>query len=84
MKKALISTQELVNRRDGKTECRVAQVESAENIFDVAEGLFWVDCGNDVVADGFTYDISTQAITAIPAPPNNGGGPIGNAPNVIA
>jgi hypothetical protein len=66
MKKALISTQELVNRPDGKTECRVAQVEPAENIFDVAEGLFWADCDDDVVADRFTYNLFTKAITAIP------------------
>jgi hypothetical protein len=66
MKKALISTQELVNRPDGKTECRVAQVETADKIFDVAEGLFWADCDDDVVADRFTYNLFTKAITAIP------------------
>jgi hypothetical protein len=66
MKKALISTQELVNRPDGKTECRVAQVEPADKIFGVAEGLFWADCDDDVVADRFTYNLFTKAITAIP------------------
>jgi hypothetical protein len=84
MKKALISTQELVNRRDGKTECRVAQVEPADKIFDVAEGLFWADCDDDVVADRFTYNLFTKAITAIPVPASNSGTPVGNAPNVIA
>ena len=85
MKKALIATNELVNRPDGKTECRVAQVEPAENIFDVAEGLFWADCDDNVVADHFTYSWFTKAITQIPVTVYQ---PIqqtvGGAPTVIA
>lgn len=84
MKKALISTQELVNRPDGKTECRVAQVEPADKIFDVAEGLFWDDCDDDVVADKFTYNLFTKTITAIPEVVYQPIQPIGGAPNVIA
>jgi hypothetical protein len=82
MKKALISTQELVNRPDGKTECRVAQVEPLDKTFDVAEGLFWVDCDDDVVADQFTYDLLTKAITALPDFVEQQ--PTGGAPSVIA
>jgi len=84
MKKALISTNQIINRPDGKTECRVAQVEPAENIFDVAESLFWVDCDDSVVADQFTYDLATQVITAIPEAVYQPTQPIGGAPSVIA
>lgn len=85
MKKALISINEQVTRPDNRVECRVAQVEPEENIFDVAEGLLWVDCADDVVADAFTYSLFTKEITAIPSPtPPTPRQPIGGAPNVIA
>lgn len=57
MKKALISYNEPV-----KNGFRVAQVESAENIFPVAEGLEWVDCADDVVADVYFFNAETNAI----------------------
>jgi hypothetical protein len=60
-KKALISTIE--PRESGY---RVAQVEDATNIFEVADALFWVDCADDVVADEFWYDPSDQLIKANP------------------
>ena len=60
-KKALISTVE--PRESGY---RVAQVEDATNIFEVAATLFWVDCADDVVADQFWYDPSDQLIKANP------------------
>ena len=60
-KKALISTFE--PRESGY---RVAQVEDATNIFEVADALFWVDCADDVVADQFWYDPSDQLIKANP------------------
>lgn len=61
--KALISTTE-----PRETGFRVAQVEQDANIFPVAEGLFWVPCANDVVADQFWYDPVDQTIKAIPTP----------------
>jgi hypothetical protein len=62
--KALISTIE--PRESGY---RVAQVAADNETFVVAEGLFWVDCADDVVADQFYYDPSTQQIILIPLPP---------------
>ncbi len=61
--KALISTIE-----PRETGYRVAQVEQNENVFAVAEGLFWVDCAEDVVADNFWYDPQDQTIKAMPTP----------------
>jgi hypothetical protein len=69
MKKALISPQEQVNNFDGTTGYRVAQVEEAENIFDVAGELHWVDCADDVVADQFYFDTTANAILEKPVPP---------------
>lgn len=60
-KKALISTVE--PRESGY---RVAQVEDAANVFEVAAGLMWVDCADNVVADQFWYDPSDQLIKANP------------------
>lgn len=68
--KALISTIEPV-----QTGYRVAQVEPDANIFPVAEGLFWTECNDDVVADQFWYDPSDLQIKPLPQPsatgPNN-------------
>jgi len=58
--KALISSIEPV-----KTGFRVAQVEPDANIFPVAEGLFWVSCSNDVVADQFWFDPSDETIKPV-------------------
>lgn len=58
--KALISNIEFV-----KTGFRVAQVEPDANIFSVAEGLFWVSCSNDVVADQFWFDPSDETIKPV-------------------
>jgi len=60
-KKALISTVE--PRESGY---RVAQVEDANNIFEVGASLIWVDCADDVVADQFWYDPSDELIKANP------------------
>lgn len=59
--KALISTIE-----PRETGYRVAQVEQDVNIFPVAEGLFWIDCANDVVQDLFWYDPTDQTIKLVP------------------
>jgi hypothetical protein len=81
MKKALISPNEPVHLPNGRTGFRVAQVEPAENIFDVAEPLHWVDCADDVVADRFYFDVF-NGIVAIPG--STPTAPIGGSPNVIA
>ena len=60
-KKALISTVE--PRESGY---RVAQVEDANNVFEVAAGLEWVDCADNVVADQFWYDPQDKLIKANP------------------
>jgi len=60
-KKALISTVE--PRESGY---RVAQVEDAANVFEVAPTLMWVDCADNVVADQFWYDPSDQLIKENP------------------
>ena len=59
--KALISSIE--PRESGY---RVAQVASDNETFEVAEGLFWVDCADDVVADRFYYEPNTKQILTIP------------------
>jgi len=61
--KALISTIEFC-----ESGYRVAQVEQDANVFPVAEGLFWVDCSDDVAADQFWYDPTEQKINPIPKP----------------
>ena len=38
----------------------------AENEFEVATPLFWVDCNNDVKADLYYYDVTTQSILIKP------------------
>jgi hypothetical protein len=84
MKKALIAPNEPVNFFDGKTGYRVAQTEPAENIFAVAEPLYWLDCNDEVVADQFYYDPTDATIKAVPVPPPPAPAPVGGAPNVIA
>lgn len=69
MKKALISTIEPREFFDGSTGYRVAQVELEENTFAVAEGLYWVDCADDVVADQFYFDTTTNEVKPVPVPP---------------
>lgn len=67
--KALISTTETV-----KTGYRIAQVETDENIFLVADSLFWIDCADYVVQDEYWYDPLTQTIKPVlePQPVVNG------------
>lgn len=59
--KALISSIEPV-----QSGYRVAQVEQDANVFHVAEGLFWVDCADDVIADRFWYDPFAKTVKAVP------------------
>jgi hypothetical protein len=69
MKKALISPNEVVTNFDETTGQRVAQVEDAQNIFDVASPLHWIDCADDVVADQYYFDTTANAILEKPVPP---------------
>lgn len=66
MKKALISTIEPRQYFDGSEGYRVAQVEDESNTFAVAEGLYWTDCADDVVADEFYFDPTTNEIKPVP------------------
>lgn len=59
--KALISTIE-----PRETGYRVAQVEPEQNVFDVAEGLFWVDCPAHITQDDFWYDPQDQLFKETP------------------
>ena len=43
---------------------RVAEV--ANQAFEVAPPLFWMDCADDVVADQWYYDTATQKIIVVP------------------
>ena len=52
--KALISPNELVYKYDGTIlGGRVAQVDAES--FEIAPPLFWVECGNEVIADQYYY-----------------------------
>ena len=62
--KALISSIEPV-----ESGYRVAQVAADDMTFVVAEGLFWVDCAEDVVQDKFYFDPVTQQVVPLPTPP---------------
>jgi len=62
--KALISSVEPV-----ESGYRVAQVATDDMTFVVADGLFWVDCADDVVQDQFYFDPVTQQIIPVPEPP---------------
>jgi len=71
MKKALISTIEAITNFDGSTGFRIAQVENENNIFEVAEGLYWIDCNDDVVADLYYFDTSENVILPTPSKPQS-------------
>lgn len=66
MKKALISKLESIHNFDGTSGFRVAQVENASNTFDVAEDLYWVDCDDNVEADYYYYDTTSNSILIKP------------------
>ena len=60
--KALIS-----NIEPRQTGYRVAQVEAQE--FAVADGMFWIDCPDDLKADSKWYDPVTQSFQDFPPLP---------------
>jgi hypothetical protein len=51
MKKALISPDEIIDNNE-----RVAQVEQASTIFEVASPLYWIDCPDYVTANDYVYN----------------------------
>ena len=68
--KALISSAELVHKYDGSfLGQRVAQVEPDNAIFEVAVGLSWVDCADNVVADQWYFDPNDNQIKEVPMKP---------------
>lgn len=58
--KALISTIE-----PRETGYRVAQVESDDSVFGVAEGLFWTTCPDNIKQDEFWFDPSTNTFVEV-------------------
>ena len=66
--KALISPNELVYKYDGAIlGSRVAQVGTES--FEIALPLFWVECGNEVIADQYYY--ANDGIKIIPSNPES-------------
>lgn len=61
--KALISSIE-----PRETGYRVAQIEQDTNVFAVAEGLFWIDCEENLDINNTWYDPVDQQIKQIPIP----------------
>jgi hypothetical protein len=45
--------------------CRVAQVEPDNQIFAVAEPLFWTDCPDNCVADQWYFDTATNIVNPV-------------------
>ena len=67
MKKALISPDEITMKYDGTPlGARVAMV--ADQSFEIALPLFWVDCDDAIEADQFYWD-GTSMVAVPPAPP---------------
>lgn len=80
MKKALISPNETVSYLSGWTNtkpyqpiyfviadaARVAEICDVD--FPIAQPLFWVDCADNVVADGWYYNKITQQLIPVPPP----------------
>jgi hypothetical protein len=64
MKKALISPIEPV-----LSGYRVAEV--ADNDFPVADPLFWIDCSDEIVADQYYFDPSSEEILIVPQEPKD-------------
>jgi hypothetical protein len=63
MKKALVCPNEPV-----ENGYRIAQVELAENIFDVADPMYWFDCNDDVAADLWYFNVTENLIKEVPKP----------------
>jgi hypothetical protein len=68
MKKALVSPNEVVEIANA-TGFRVAEV--ADQAFDVAPPLFWVDCPDECVSDFWFFNTETNAVAEKPAAPDD-------------
>lgn len=67
--KALVSPNEKVVNYEGNVGDRIAQVEPDNNVFSVADPLFWTDCPNDCISDlWWYYQGSCQLIPQPPEP----------------
>lgn len=55
MKKALISPEEKVTNTNSDIGQRIAQVEPEDQIFEVADPLFWTDCADECLANEWFY-----------------------------
>lgn len=67
--KALVSPNEKVVNYEGNVGDRIAQVEQDDNVFPVADPLFWTDCPDECVADQWYYiDYKCEVIPPAPAP----------------
>lgn len=62
--KALICPNEPVTNFDETSGYRVAQVSAIS--FEVAEPLYWLDCGDTVVADIYYFDTTSNSIELKP------------------
>lgn len=69
MKKALISPLELIYFEGNIIGERVAQVVNNGETFPVADPLYWKDCADDVVADQWYLNTTTNEILPKPQPP---------------
>ena len=70
MKKALISPLEIAYDYEGNAIGeRVAQVVNDGETFPVADPLYWKDCADDVVADQWYLQTSTNEILPKPQSP---------------
>lgn len=65
---ALISPNQEVYKYDG-TPLGYRVADTSQTPFEVAPPLFWTACADNVVADQFYYDPSTQQIDPVPVPP---------------
>lgn len=53
--KALISPNEVLIDKFDNEGCRIAQVETNNNTFDIAKPLFWVDCDEACNPNDYFY-----------------------------
>mgnify|MGYP003654775030 CR=1 FL=1 len=68
MKKALISPNEKVyDYEDNYLGERIAEV--SDNEFPVASPLYWIDCDDNVTAELYYFDPTTDLCELIPQPP---------------
>lgn len=47
---------------------RVCQVEPDANIFGVADPLYWEDCSEQIIADGYYLDVISKQFIVVPQP----------------